>query len=370
MRIAFVSTIFMYPWGGADAIWTSAAEAATGRGDDVLIAISELTAHDSRVGAMVARGATLFIRPAPAGPTPWWKRAWRRQRWAVNHPGRIVARIRTFAPDLLILNCGGTYDSIFEPDLIDWLRKTGTPYRIIANFQNEHPVFGETDRLRACEDLKAADRVFFVSPRNLEVTRLHLLSPLPNAECIHYPLRTASEPAWPEPEPWSLACLARLEPIKGLDILLPALASVLADSIGWQLNVYGRGAQRDYLEACARYCGIGDRVNFLGFVPNIEDIWSRNHLLISCAFDEGMPLVLPEAMLRKRAALVTQVGGATEWIEHGRTGFICPAPTTNLLAESVLEAWSQRLRWREMGEAAAVRARSLYRPNDFQKILA
>jgi hypothetical protein len=34
------------------------------------------------------------------------------------------------------------------------------------------------------------------------------------------------------------------------------------------------------------------------------------------------------------------------------------------------EAWSQRQLWREMGATGAIRARALYRPNDYQKIVA
>lgn len=375
MRIAFVSTILSYPWGGADAPWTSAAEVAIARGDRLMLAISENTSLHPRIGALVERGASLVVRAAPAGPLSLWRRAWRKRPWALDRPHHLVARIRAFAPELLIFSCGGTYDPILEPALTDWLRSSGTPYRIIANFQNEHPALDEPDRVRARDILNSADRVFFVSPRNLEITRLHLLSPLPNAECIHgcmvhNPLPSTPDLPWAEPEPWSFACIARLEPVKGVDLLFPALAAGLGSISGWRVNVYGRGPQRDYLEACARFCGISDRVSFCGFVPNLDEIWKQNHILVSPAVDEGVPMTIPEAMLRSRAVLATRVGGATEWIEPGRTGFLCDAPTVGLLSESLREAWNARLRWREMGQAAAVRARALYRPNDFERIVA
>jgi glycosyltransferase involved in cell wall biosynthesis len=370
MRIAFVSTILAYPWGGADSLWTSAAEGAAARGDRLLLAVSELTAVHPRIRALAERGAVLLIRPGPAGPTPLWRRAWSRRPWSRNSHLQLIARIRAFEPDLLVFSCGGTYDTILETTLTDWLQASGTPYRIIANFQHEHPSLEETDRLRARKILQAANRIFSVSPRNLETTRLHLLSALPNAECVHNPLAPATSLPWPEAGPLSLACVARLEPVKGVDLLLPALAAGLGDTTGWQLNVYGRGPQLAYLEDCARYCGIGDRVSFCGFVPNLDEIWGRNHLLVSPAIDEGVPMTIPEAMLRGRGVLATRVGGATEWIEHGRTGFISAAPTVDLLAESLREAWSQRQLWREMGATGAIRARALYRPNDYQKIVA
>jgi glycosyltransferase involved in cell wall biosynthesis len=375
MKIAFISTILDYPWGGADALWTCAAEAALGRGDRVLIATSEKASRHDRVGALVARGAELVVRPAPDGPRPIWQRAWRKRPGGSRGLHALSDRVRSFAPDLLVFSCGGTYDPINEAPLTDWLRATGTPFRIIANFQNEHPALSEENRLRAKQLLEAAERIFCVSPRNLEITRLHLLSPLANAECmhgcmVHNPLPTDSNLAWAEPPPWSFACVARLEPVKGVDLLVQALAEGLGDQPGWRLNLYGRGPQHDYLEACARYCGIGDRVSLRGFVPDLDDVWRQNHLLVSSAIDEGVPMTIPEAMLRGRAVLATRVGGATEWIEHGRTGYLCPAPTTGLLAASLREAWGQRERWREMGQAAAARTRSLYRPDDYKRIVA
>ena len=125
MRIAFVSTILGYPWGGADALWTSAAEVAEARGDRLLLAITESTARHARIDALAGRGATLFIRPGGGGPASLWKRAWGRCPLSARHPLRLAKRIRAFAPDLVILSCGGTYDPILEPALMDWLRKTG-----------------------------------------------------------------------------------------------------------------------------------------------------------------------------------------------------------------------------------------------------
>jgi glycosyltransferase involved in cell wall biosynthesis len=187
---------------------------------------------------------------------------------------------------------------------------------------------------------------------------------------VHNSIAPAADLPWPAPAPWSFACIARLEPIKGVDLLIHALAASLGAAADWQLNIYGRGPQREYLEACAQACGLAGRVHFPGFVEQLDDIWKRNHLLVSPAIDEGVPITLPEAMLRGRAVLATRVGGATEWIEPGQTGFICAAPTVELLAESLRAAWGERERWQEMGVAAARRTRALYRPNDYQRLVA
>jgi glycosyltransferase involved in cell wall biosynthesis len=370
MRIAFVSTILHYPWGGADALWTSAAEMAAERGDALFLGISELTAPHERIAALAARGAALSLRSYPQSAASLWQRAWRKAPWAAASPRRLGDDLRNFRPDLVVVSCGGTYDALMEPALFAWLRSSGIRYRLIANFQTENPALPEPDRQWIREVFLAAEQVFFVSSRNLETTRRHLCAPLPNGTCVHNPLATATELPWPNPEPWALASVGRLEAVKGVDLLLQALGAALGAVPDWRLNIYGRGPQRDYLADCAAYHGIADRVHFAGFVSRLDEIWEQNHLLVSAALDEGVPMTIPEAMLRGRAVLATRVGGAAEWIDPGQTGFICPAASGELLADSLREAWGERRRWRELGAAAAGRTRSRYRPDDFRRILA
>lgn len=368
MKIAFVSTILGYPWGGADALWTSAAEHAAARGDRLHLELSPWVEGHPRVRALVAGGARLHLRSAPR-PEPVWVRGRRALARRLFPRDALVERLRAFGPDLLIFSCGGTYDPILEPALCAWLRSARVPYRIIPNLQEEHPKLSEDDRARARELLAGADRIYFSSPRNLALTRRQLLHPLPQAECIHGWIAASPPLAWPPSPPWVLACVGRLEPIKGMDFVIAAAADALGREPGWRLHVYGRGPQLAHLQQCAVYCGIPDQVRFLGFVPDVDQAWREAHLLVSGAIDEGVPLALPEALLRGRPALATRVGGADEWIVPGETGFLCPAPTVELLAGTLREAWARRDQWREMGRAAADRSRALYRPDDYRRIV-
>jgi glycosyltransferase involved in cell wall biosynthesis len=374
MKIVFLSTILHHAWGGADALWTSAAEHAVERGDSVLLVISEIVAEHPRVRALQTRGAKLHVRPRSDRRIPVTTRALHRVARAVGKTDALVASLEAFAPDLLVFSGGGTYDPLLEPVVCDWLQTTKTPYRVIANFQNEHPSLSEDDRRRVREILIAAERVFFVSARNLAVTRRHLVTPLPNAECIHgvmvHNAPASSAVPWPEHATWGLACVGRLEPVKGIDLLLHALAAALREPRNWQLNIYGRGQQTEYLKEVARELQLADRVVVHGFVDSFADIWRTNHLLVSAAIDEGIPVTIPEAMLHGRAVLATRVGAAEEWIVPESTGFLCPAPTIDLLAATLSQAWREQDQWREMGAAAAMRTQSLYRPHDYKAIIA
>lgn len=99
-------------------------------------------------------------------------------------------------------------------------------------------------------------------------------------------------------------------------------------------------------------------VTFAGFVRDVPAIWNDHHGLILPSRCEGMPLALIEAMLSGRVPIVTAVGGNAEVVDDGATGFIATAPTDDALDDAMERAWNERVRWREIGAAAAARIRT------------
>ncbi len=372
MRIAFISTVLDYPWGGADALWTQAAEAAALRGDELLLAISPLTAAHSRIAALRARGARVVERSAPRYPGHRWSRAWKAFRCRLGSRDPLVAQISGFRPDLIVFSLGGTYDLVLYRSLAAWMLATRVRFRIIANFQHEHPHLVPADLVFTRTLFAAASSVNFVSTRNLEVTRRHLVASLPNARVIQNPLRwrPADVTPWLESPVCLLATVGRLEEVKGLDLLLNALAIAGGDLPDWNLSIYGTGPQEPYLRETAAQAGLGGRVRFRGYVGELRAIWAENQLLCSPARDEGVPMTVPEAMLSARPVLATAVGGAEDWLRDGVTGFLCPAPTVPLLAGTIRRALETRAQWREMGRAAAAEAGARQRPDDYLALIA
>lgn len=373
MKIAFVSTVLGYAWGGADTLWTHAAEAAVRRGDGVLLALSPLTATHSRVQKLLAAGAQLHQRRAPVAARGVAARLrGKTARW-LGQGDPLVSALRRFGPDLVIFSCGGTYDLILETEAVRWLKEARTPFRFIANWQAEQPVLDATALGRATEVFAAAERVFFVSSRNLEVTRAHLRAPLLQARVLQNPLRISptdfDPPPWPVAATWHFATVGRLEPVKGLTLLATTLSRVLGSNHEWRLSVFGEGPQRDELPQLFSTQGIGDRAAVRGYQPDLAAIWAEHHLLISPALDEGVPMTIPEAMLYARPVLATSVGGARDWITEG-TGFIAPTPTTEALAATIDDAWARRDSWRAMGIRARAAAVARYRPDDYLDVIA
>ena len=372
MKIAFLSTVLHYPWGGADTLWTHAAEAAAARGDELLLSISPAVAGHPRIGALLRGGARVLLRQPETAPPSFLTRALRKLGHARSAEAPLIAALAAFGPDLVIFSQGGTYDLLLHRELVAWLRAHQVPYRLVANWQQEHPELDAPSLAFIRDAFPAAKGLHFVSTRNREVTRRHLGLPLPNAHVIQNPLRWGPDDVtpWPANPITQLATVSRLDEGKGIQLLLQALAASGPALPDWQLNIHGLGPSEARLRADVAAAGLGERVRFRGYVPQLRAIWAENHLLISPSLEDGVPMTIPEAMLCQRPVLATSVGGAEDWIAPGRTGFLCAPADAGQLSRALQEACAVRAQWPAMGQAAAAAASTRYRANDHLLLIA
>jgi glycosyltransferase involved in cell wall biosynthesis len=371
MNLAFISTVLGFPLGGADTLWMRAAETAAARGDRLLLSVSPLVAGHERIRALAGAGAELVIRhPPPPRPT-YAARMRRKLGLAPSDEARLIRALQSFRPDLVIFSQGGTYDLILLPALTAWLQVGRIPFRVIANWQEEAPQLDAASLDLIRRAFTAADRINFVSTRNLAVTRRHLGLPLPNAGVIQNPLRwqPSDVSPWPAGAPLRLATVSRLDESKGLGLLLETLAHG-GTLPPWRLDIFGLGPDELRLRALAARLGLDDRVRFRGYVKELRSVWAENQLMISPAIEDGVPMTIPEAMLCQRPVLATCVGGAEDWLVDGVTGFLCPVPRLEQLAATLQRACAAHESWPAMGRAAATAAIARYTADDYLKLLA
>lgn len=151
-----------------------------------------------------------------------------------------------------------------------------------------------------------------------------------------------------------IGCVARLCRTKGQAILLEA-CSRLEKKLGeiWLVgeDQETEGAYRIALEDHARALGILDRVKFLGHRDDVPDLLREMDVLVLPSFDEGMPLVLLEAMACGVPVVATRVGGVDELVEDGIDGLLVPPGDVAALAEAIDRLVSDPTRARDMGVA-------------------
>jgi D-inositol-3-phosphate glycosyltransferase len=152
--------------------------------------------------------------------------------------------------------------------------------------------------------------------------------------------------------------VGRIEPLKGFDILVRAIAEMTERDRVHLLIVGGdeRAAPEvARIRATAEEVGVADRVRFVGAVPHEElhRYYCAADVVAVPSFYESFGLVAIEAMACGVPVVASRVGGLTSTVADGRTGYLipwrCPGPFAEKL-DLLLENESLR---QTLGSAAA-----------------
>lgn len=175
----------------------------------------------------------------------------------------------------------------------------------------------------------------------------------PKLKIVHCgvaPERYDADPATPGKASLHLAFVGRLVPIKGLRILLDAIGVIRERVPDLRLTLVGDGEDRSHLEAMA--APYGDAVRFTGYLDqeNVAAILRESDALVLPSFAEGVPVVLMEAMASGKPVVATQVGGVSELVEDGVSGFVVPPGDPESLAGAIITLADPKIRTR-MGAA-------------------
>ena len=154
----------------------------------------------------------------------------------------------------------------------------------------------------------------------------------------------AAPPPLPSAQvPPTIGYLGRVEPYKGLDDLVDAVALLRRAWPAARLTIAGDGSWADATRERARQRGVGPAVELPGVVAgrDKEHWFAGLHVLAvpSSRFD-NTPLVAMEAMLRARPVVATRIGGIPEVVQDGRTGRTVPFADPTALAAGLAEVFS------------------------------
>lgn len=170
-----------------------------------------------------------------------------------------------------------------------------------------------------------------------------------------------------------LLFVGRIEPLKGVDILLGAAAQVEAESDCFVLVIGGDSSTPDgemaHLRDLASELGIAERVKFLGAVEHerLPMFYSAADVCVVPSFYESFGLVALESMACGTPVVASRVGGLAGFVRDGETGYLipwrCPEPFAERIElllenEDLRRAFGQssreaveRYRWGNVAEA-------------------
>lgn len=139
-----------------------------------------------------------------------------------------------------------------------------------------------------------------------------------------------------------ITSIGRLAPYKGQDILIRAIAEAISLNVNLEAyivgDVYGdRHEFRLKLKNLAAKLELTDKIHFTGFCDNVQPFLEKcNIFVLPSIRQEGLGIVMLEAMAAGRAVIATNGGGAREIITDGEDGLLVPPGDVGSIAKAIV----------------------------------
>jgi len=163
--------------------------------------------------------------------------------------------------------------------------------------------------------------------------RIHLVHCGVDAEFLE-------RPSTPIPDRPRFVCVARLDPAKGITILVEAAAQLAREGRDFEIVVVGDGDMRASIQRKIDEHGLGRHVTLAGWKSQgdvVEEILAARALVLP-SFEEGLPVVFMESLALERPVISTYIAGIPELVVPGVTGWLVPASNVEDLARAMRDA--------------------------------
>ena len=152
--------------------------------------------------------------------------------------------------------------------------------------------------------------------------------------------------------------IARLDPIKDHKTLIQSM-NYMKNTTS-VLLVVGDGPIRADLEQQVADLNLSNRIKFLGMCTNVPEILMALDVFVLPSIMEATSVTLLEAMGAGLPVVVTGVGGNTEIVLDGQTGFLVPAENPEALAGAIEKVLADKSNATQMGNAGRSRVEELF----------
>ncbi len=140
----------------------------------------------------------------------------------------------------------------------------------------------------------------------------------------------------PEADATDLVYLGELRPIKGIDVLIEAIAQLHRAGRAVTATLVGSGPDRDALAAQVESLGLTAAIRFMPAMPGRLAL-AKGHIMVVPSRAESLPYVVLEAAAGGVPLVVTNVGGISE-IYGPQSDALIPADDAGALAAAIAQA--------------------------------
>lgn len=161
--------------------------------------------------------------------------------------------------------------------------------------------------------------------------------------------------------------VARLVPIKGVDVFLEAAAHVARERPGTLFVVVGDGELAGSLRSQVVALGIEGCVWFLGWRADVSPIYADLDVVVQASHNEGTPVAIIEALAAGRAVVATAVGGVPDLLGDPECGLLVGDGDSEGVSRAILTLLSDEGRRLALGAAGK---RRVYPEHDVSTLIA
>lgn len=260
----------------------------------------------------------------------YWMSGWVAERLAAVHPAPVVQMFHTLGA------------------LKDMAVAEGGPSDLPERRSVEAEIMAHADALVAATTI---DRDHMVAYYDADPDHIHIIPPGVDLEIFRpLPRDDAFHALGEDPCQRMILFVGRMDPVKGLDTLLRALAAILdrdpavledaclviagGDKVEDQPLVDAEMARIDGLR---RELGLGEFVRFVGSLPqdSLPFWYNAAEVVVVPSRYESFGLVALEAMACGTPVIASDVGGLSTLVRDGRTGFLVPDNDPQALADKL-----------------------------------
>lgn len=163
----------------------------------------------------------------------------------------------------------------------------------------------------------------------------------------------------PPADTWTLGTVALFRPRKGTEVLIEALACLLAHDVPVRLRLVGPFETPQYekqIRSLAQERSVESFIDWVGFTRDVDtELANMDLFVLPSLFGEGLPMVVLEAMAAGVPVIGTDVQGVSEAIRHGQDGIIVRAGDADELARGIRQIVQADFDWSTLSENAVER---------------
>ena len=149
--------------------------------------------------------------------------------------------------------------------------------------------------------------------------------------------------------------VGRFSKEKNQQMMLRAFAEFVDKGYSARLVMLGKGEEEENLKGLAKELGIDDKIDYVGYVNNVEDYLKKADVFLLSSHYEAQPLCVLEAMAAGLPIISTDVGGVSDVVTDN--GFLVSSGDVQSMAQAMEQLYLDKSLREEMAENSAANAK-------------